>query len=70
MKGCFSVAEVVDASNKKPEKTISCVLDEDQNDFWSKSQKGSFKAVMNMVKSNGAKMFTNLQNTLEFLNNK
>ena len=29
MSGVYSIAEVVDASNKNPKKTILCVLDDD-----------------------------------------
>lgn len=31
MKGVYSIAEVVDDSNKRPEKTILCIVDTDTN---------------------------------------
>jgi uncharacterized phage-like protein YoqJ len=70
MTGSYAIAEVVDDSNKKPKQTILCVLDEDYGQKWTESQKSSLKAVMNLVESNGAKVFTNLKDVAEFLNDK
>ena len=41
MYGFYSIAEVVDDSNKKPEKTILCILDEDDGNFWTGNQLSS-----------------------------
>ena len=38
MTGVYSIAEVVDDSNKRPEKTILCVLDEDDENIFSETQ--------------------------------
>jgi len=45
MSGAYSIAEVVDASNKTPEKTILCILDNDDGKKWTRSQKSSLNAV-------------------------
>ena len=57
MTGVYSIAEVVDASNKKPEKTILCILNEENGKKWTKSQRNSLSAVEDLVHSNGALMF-------------
>lgn len=66
--GVYSIAEVVDASNKKPEKTILCVLDEDNGKKWTESQRKSLSAVEKLVDSNGAFVFNSLEETISFLN--
>ena len=57
MEGVYSIAEVVDDSNKRPDKTIFCILDEDiKYQFkreWTKAQRKSLKAVEKMVAKNG-----------------
>ena len=68
MDGVYSIAEVVDASNKMPEKTILCILDNDDGKKWTKSQKYSLNAVENLVHSNGAFVFKSLGETQSFLN--
>src|SRR5574343_611870 len=45
MTGVYSIAEVVDDSNKRPEKTILCVLDEDNESSFSETQIKSLKQV-------------------------
>jgi len=67
MTGCYAIAEVVDASNKKPKKTILCVLDED-GIKWTKSQRDSLSAVEDLIQSNGAYVFNTLEDTTSFLN--
>lgn len=75
MTGVYSIAEVVDDSNKRPETTILCVLPSDINDFGSgnltfdKGQLKSLDKVGQMVKNNGGKYFTSLEDVAEFLNN-
>jgi hypothetical protein len=76
MLGSYSIAEVVDDSNKRPEKTIFCVLK--GPDFENKTGvtmyvfdefvKKSLDAVGKMVVSNGAKYFNDLESVAEFLN--
>lgn len=69
MTGVYSIAEVVDDSNKRPEKTLFCFLESDVNGTFTPAQLRSLKAVENMVVSNGCQSFTNLYDIAFFLNN-
>ncbi|CAI2200877.1 2984_t:CDS:2, partial [Funneliformis geosporum] len=60
----YSIAEVVDESNKRPHKTIFCYLEEG----FGKHQVKSLKATAKMVEENGAKVFTNLAEVANYLN--
>lgn len=68
MKGVFSIAEVVDSSNKNPEGTFLCVLDKDGNDEFDDSQKRSLDAVMKLVHDNGSFVSKNISDIVEYLN--
>lgn len=68
MEGFFSVAEVVDASNKASDRTVFCVLDSDGGKSWSDFQVKSLGAVERMVKENGAHVFDSLDEVADFLN--
>jgi hypothetical protein len=70
MTGVYSIAEVVDDSNKRPEKTIFCVLPYIDNALFSFGQMRSLAQVEEMVKKNGAKVFNDLEGIAEFLNSK
>lgn len=53
MKGVYSIAEVVDDSNKRPEKTVFCfILSENKIDF-DEDQIKSLKQVGKMIEDNG-----------------
>lgn len=74
MKGCYSIAEVVDDSNKRPEKTIFLVIDEvtdyskrETVKFGSKMKK-SLDAVKNMVSRNKGYVFNSIEEVAMFLN--
>lgn len=54
MKGVYSIAEVVDDSNKRPAKTIFAFLTNDGSDSFDTSQIKSLEKVGEMVKKNGA----------------
>ena len=74
MTGVYSIAEVVDDSNKRPEKTIFCVLTADSSDtggliIFDIVQLKSLDKVGIMVEKNGGKYFTTLGDVAEFLNN-
>lgn len=69
MKGVYSVAEVVDDSNKRPYKTLLCILTEDGNEEFDKDQTKSLDMVVQMVESNNAKTFRSLVDVANFLNN-
>ena len=82
MTGVYSIAEVVDDSNKRPEKTILCILDKDKNPaldistafhipqfiYFNSGQQRSLKQVANMIQNNGAKYFTSLEEVACYLN--
>jgi len=64
MEGVYSIAEVVDDSNKRPEKTVFCCLE----DGFNEKQIKSFKQVEKMVEENGAKVFSSLKQVADYLN--
>ena len=70
MTGVYSIAEVVDDSNKRPKKTIFCVLtaDDGDDDIFSKSQLKSLENVGRMVIKNGGESFFNLVDVADYLN--
>jgi len=68
MTGVYSIAEVIDDSNKKPEKTLFCLLNKDDNDYFTESQLLSLQQVLKMVQRNGSKTFTDLKSVSEYLN--
>lgn len=65
MTGVYSIAEVVDDSNKRPERTIFCYLP----DGFSRGQIKSLEQVARMVHNNGGGTFDSLEKIAEFLNN-
>lgn len=65
IKGVYSIAEIIDDSNKRPEKTILCVL----YDGIEKTMAHSLEAVVNLAKSNGITVCQSLPDIAEFLNN-
>lgn len=68
MGGVYSIAEVIDDSNKRPEKTLFCYLPTDDGDVFTKAELKSLKAVAKMVMKNGGKVFDNLIEMVEYLN--
>lgn len=66
IKGVYSIAEVVDDSNKRPEKTIFCILDNGMN----KQLKHSLNAVQKLLESNGVACFNSLKDVAEYINSK
>lgn len=78
MTGLYSIAEVVDDSNKRPDKTIFCVLGKDGKDIgedkyevfrFDKRQLKSLDRVGSMVENNGGKYFKSLREVVDCLNN-
>lgn len=61
MLGVFSIAEVVNSSNKDPLGTILVVLEQDTKLKFNKGQMMSLNAVKKMVKANGASVFDTLE---------
>lgn len=70
MTGVYSIAEVIDDSNKRPEKTIFCLLIRDESDLFDDGQRKSLIKVGEMVECNGGKFFTNLSDVADYLNGK
>lgn len=68
MGGVYSIAEVIDDSNKRPEKTLFCYLPADDGDVFTKAELKSLKAVAKMVMKNGGKVFNNLIEMVDYLN--
>ena len=71
MEGCYSIAEVVDDSNKSPEKTVFAYLPAVKNDHeirtFTKSMLHSLEAVAEIVKSNGGTCFTSLEEVIYYI---
>ncbi len=61
MSGVYSIAEVVDDSNKRPEKTILILLKDDGDCKFDQYQWKSLFSVARLVSENGAKVFTDLK---------
>jgi hypothetical protein len=64
MTGVYSIAEVIDDSNKRPNKCLFCYLE----DGFSPFQIKSLKQVGEMVKRNGGECFTSLEDIAIRLN--
>ncbi|RIA83263.1 hypothetical protein C1645_743199 [Glomus cerebriforme] len=62
--GFYAIAEVVDDSNKRPEKTIFCYLAEG----FGQHQIKSLQATARLVKENGTQVFTSLEEVAKYLN--
>jgi len=69
MTGVYSIAEVVDDSNKRPHKTIFCYLTDDEDQKFSPDQIKSLDQTGRMIKENGATYLKTLAETAEYLNN-
>lgn len=78
IQGVYSIAEVVDDSNKRPNKTVFCVLSSeipinqyrypgDKINF-SISEMKSLNAVGKMIEKNGGKYFKSLEEVANYLN--
>jgi hypothetical protein len=65
IKGVYSIAEVVDDSNKRKDKVIFCNLyrEEDGMQMYK-----SLVAVENLIKANGCKVFHDLESVANYIN--
>ena len=68
MTGVYSVAEVVDDSNKRPSKTIFVRLRNDGQAMFDEGQWKSLGAVAQMVERNGAAVFSDLKGAAIYIN--
>jgi hypothetical protein len=64
MLGFYAIAEVVEDSNKRPDRTIFCYLEEG----FQPHQIKSLTATAKLVKNNGSQVFTSLEEVAEWLN--
>lgn len=64
MQGVYSIAEIIDDSNKCPEKTIVCVL----YDGINRKMSHSLNAVVRLAKSNGATICNSIDEIAQYLN--
>jgi Nucleoside 2-deoxyribosyltransferase like len=69
MTGVYSIAEVADDSNKRPEKTIFCYLSSDGGQTFSAAQIKSLEQTGNMIKENGGQFFKTFTEVSDYLNN-
>lgn len=73
MKGVYSIAEVIDDSNKRPKKTLFCISKYDKDDngkliSFDEQELYSLNEVAKMVERNGGKSFNTLQAVVDYLN--
>lgn len=68
MKGVYSIAEVVDDSNKRPQKTVLVVLNADDGLLFEGHETKALHKVAEMVESNGGKSFNNLESAAIWIN--
>lgn len=67
MTGVYSIAEVVDDSNKRPDKTILILLRNDDDLHFNEGQWRSLSSVAKMVTANGAVVFNNLKSAAIYM---
>lgn len=66
--GFYSFIEVTDDSNKRPERTVLCVLDSANGKEFEGHVKKCALKTMKLVAKNGVKVFDNLDDVALFLN--
>lgn len=67
----YSIGEAVDDSNKRPEKTIFCVLDEEMPNgkmAFTSSNLNRLDAVGKIITDNGGKYFKSLEDVAHYVN--
>ena len=67
MTGVYSIAEVIDDSNKRPDKTILVLLRDDGDLRFNDGQWKSLMAVCQMVNNNGSIAFHNLKSAANYI---
>lgn len=65
--GYYSIAEAVDDSNKRPHKTVYCILDNDDGQTFSAHQLKSVKRTGELIARNGGQYFHNLEEVVDYL---
>ncbi len=70
MTGVYSIAEVIDDSNKRPARTVFVRLRDDGDEKFTDGQWKSLGAVAQMVERNGGTAFDNLKSAALWINSK
>lgn len=74
MSGCYSIAEAVEDSNKRPEKTvfvyINRMVDDDSIYEFTKKMEDSLRAVSEIIELNGGKTFNSMEGLVSYLEEK
>ena len=70
MTGVYSIAEAVDDSCKRPDKTVFVVLEFDAYFSFTESQWKSLKSVANLIERNGGTCFDSLKSAVLYINSK
>ena len=68
MTGVYSIAEVIDDSNKRPARTVFVRLRDDGDEHFTDGQWKSLGAVAQMVERNGGATFDNLKSAALHIN--
>ena len=66
--GFYSYVEVTDDSNKRPERTVLCVLTSANGKTYDRHNEKCALKTMKLVKENGAKICENLEEVAQYLN--
>ncbi len=67
MTGVYSIAEVVDDCNNRPEKTIFCFLDSDQGASFTSGQIKSLKQVGKLIQDRGGYFADSLKDVANYI---
>ena len=68
MEGFYSVAELVDDSNKRPDKTVYFIMEEEEGQSFSEHQLKSLKAIGKLVEKNGGRWSKTFEELITWLN--
>lgn len=67
MKGVYAIAEIIDDSNKQPEKTMFCFLEHENETSFTPVQLRSLESVGKMAADNGARWFRSFGDLRDYL---
>lgn len=70
MTGVYSIAEAIDDSNKRPDKTVLVLLRNDERESFTCGQWTSLRATAKMAKENGASVYFDLKSAALAMSNK
>lgn len=66
--GFYGIAELVDDSNKRPQRVVFVPLFDDGGSLFSEHQAKSVEKIMEMVRANGSLTFGSLEDAASFFN--